>query len=101
MNNLGQRWDRLIAAARRGVLDEVVPAPSATWVTRVGALGLAELRRSRAGAAWLAWTIPGFGVAVLVAILAVMAWGPLITHPGVNAELVALADPLAGNSLFP
>jgi hypothetical protein len=101
MNNLDRRLDRLIAAAREAAVDEVVSAPAGAWVTRVGALGLAEMRRSRAGSALLAWAMPGFGVAMLVAILAIVAWGPVIKQSEGNAGLVALADPLASNSLLP
>jgi hypothetical protein len=99
MNNLEQYWNRLISAARMAVADHVVPAPG--WVTRIGALGLAEVQRTRAVSAWLAWAMPGFGVALLIAILAVVASRPVITQPESNSGLVALTDPLAGNSFLP
>jgi hypothetical protein len=101
MNSLDQSWNRLTAAARGAVAGGAVPAPSPAWITRVGALGFEELRRSRNGIAWLAWAMPGFGVALLVAIIAVAAWGSPIAQPEGAVELVALADPLEGNSLLP
>src|SRR5688572_8764042 len=101
MNSLDQSWNRLTAAAREGAADDVVPAPSPAWITRVGALGVAEARLSRTSGAWLAWAMPGFGVALLVAVVAVATWGSAIAQPKDSVELVALADPLEGNSLLP
>jgi hypothetical protein len=102
MNSFDQSWSRLTAAARQAAEGEVVPAPAAAWLTRVGALAAAEQRQqSRAGAAWLSWCMPGFGIASLVAILALSAWGSTVAQPEATTDLVALADPLEGNSLLP
>lgn len=102
MNSFDQSWTRLTAAARAAAeRDAASPAPAAAWVTRVAALGASELKTSRAQPAWAAWAMPSFGVAMLVAIVAVVALKPSIEQPSAAAELVALADPLAENSLVP
>jgi hypothetical protein len=101
MNSFDQCWTRLTTAAREAAAGEVVSAPAGAWVTRVAALGRAELARVRGTVALSAWALPGFGVALMIAVVAVAVLSTTSGQPEGTAELIALADPLGGNSLLP
>jgi hypothetical protein len=101
MNSFNQSWTRLTAAAREATAAEVVLAPDGAWLTRVAALGRAEVGAGTGSAGWLAWAMPGFGVALLIAVAAVLTLGSPLASPQGTAELIALADPLSGNAFAP
>lgn len=101
MNSFEHSWNRLAATARAAAEREPVSPPPAAWVTRVAALGAAEHRCQREQPAWLTWSVPGLGVAMLVAALAAATWGQSAWQSEAANELAKLADPFAGGSLLP
>jgi hypothetical protein len=101
MNSFEQIWNRLTTAAREALAGEIVAAAPGAWITRVAALGRAEITRSRQSVVWTKWAMPGLGVSLLIAMLAIVALNSTTAQPEGTAELIALADPLAGNSLLP
>ncbi len=100
MNSFALSWNRLTAAVRSAADREPAPGAEPAWVTRVAALGVEAIRRQLGQPAWLTWALPGFGVATVVAVVTVVV-GASFMHTSGSAELVALADPLAGGSLLP
>jgi len=100
-HKLEQRWFRLAAAARRAAADEPAPELPPGFATRVAATWIAERRAVPAAPMWAAFAVPGLGVALLVAILAVVTVSPSNPRADASEELVALADPLTDPSVLP
>lgn len=101
MNSLDQRWNRLIAAAR-GSWVSAFASESAPhgFPTRVVALWATQDPAARRTSDWASMALSGCGIAVLLAIVAVAAWGPGLGRSGAGDELIALADPLVAET-FP
>lgn len=101
MNSLDQRWSRLVTVARGAAASVSAESAPLGFSTRVTALWATSGESGRRSFAWAHMAFSGCGVAVLLAIMAIVTWGPSLQHSGTSAELVALADPLSSETTLP
>jgi hypothetical protein len=101
MNSLEQRWIRLVTVARRASVPASAEAVPHGFTTRMVALWATRGAAAERASTWASMALSGCGVAILLAIVVLVTWGPALGQSSAGGELVALTDPLPADSSLP